>query len=184
MKKFKGFAGILAIVFLGLLTSFILSKSTTPATSIYDIKINSLMGEEMDLKKFKGKKLLIVNVASKCGYTPQYADLQKLYSENKDNLTILGVPCNQFMGQEPGNSEKIASFCQKNYGVEFPITEKTDVKGKNQHEIYKWLTTKELNGLQDSKVKWNFQKYLIDENGNLVKIFDPGTIPSKEDLGV
>lgn len=184
MKRFKGFTGILAIAFLGLLTSFILSKSSTPASSIYDIKINSLMGEEMDLKKFKGKKLLIVNVASKCGYTPQYDDLQKLYSKNKENLTIIGVPCNQFMGQEPGNAEKILTFCKKNYGVEFPIAEKTDVKGKNQHELYKWLTSKELNGFQDSKVKWNFQKYLIDEKGNLVKIYYPGEVPTKEDLGI
>ena len=155
-----------------------------PPASVYDITINTLEGGELDLSELKGKKILFVNVASKCGYTPQYKDLEKLHKQYRDQLCIIGVPCNQFGGQEPGTSEEIATFCEKNYGVTFQLTEKIDVKGSDQHPLYEWLTKKSENGSLDSKVKWNFQKYLVDEDGNLVAMFNSGTKPmSSEILG-
>ncbi|NQW37430.1 MAG: glutathione peroxidase [Flavobacteriales bacterium] len=149
-------------------------KSTA---SIYDISIKSLSGENIDLAKFKGKKILFVNTASECGFTKQYADLQKLHETYKDKLVVIGVPCNQFGGQEPGNATQIQSFCKVNYGVTFLMTEKVDVKGDKQHPLYAWLTKKELNGVKNSSVKWNFQKYLIDENGNFLDYFYSITKP-------
>lgn len=148
-----------------------------PTKPIYDIKINSLTGKEINLSSFKGKNILFVNVASKCGFTPQYKDLQKLHEKYKDNLVVIGVPCNQFGSQEPGNSKQIEEFCQVNYGVDFLITEKIDVKGKNQHPLYKWLTDKSVNGAKGSSVKWNFQKYLVDTKGNLVDFYLSTTNP-------
>lgn len=145
--------------------------------SLYSIKINALNGEPIDLSKFKGKHILFVNVASKCGFTPQYKALQELHETYQDKLQIIGVPCNQFGGQEPGNAEDISSFCELNYGVTFLITEKIDVKGKDQHPLYYWLTTKENNGIKNSKVKWNFQKYLIDPSGNFVDYYFSTTNP-------
>lgn len=145
--------------------------------SIYDISINSITGEPINLTDFKGKKILIVNTASECGFTKQYADLEKLYETYKDKLVVIGVPCNQFGGQEPGTLTEIQSFCEVNYGVTFLLTEKVDVKGENQHALYKWLTDKELNGVKSSSVKWNFQKYLIDENGNYIDYFFSMTKP-------
>lgn len=150
--------------------------------SIYDIKITSIEDKTIDLNEFKGKKIMFVNVASKCGYTPQYAELQKLHEKYKDQLVIIGVPCNQFMGQEPGTNEEIVSFCQKNYGVSFLMTEKVDVKGSSQHPLYQWLTSKDLNGNTDSKVKWNFQKYLVSESGELIDVFSPGVDPMDEQI--
>lgn len=146
-------------------------------TSIYDIKINKLDGSPIDLSEYKGKKMMFVNVASKCGFTPQYEELQKLYDKYKDKLEIFGVPCNQFGGQEPGTSDEIAQFCKKNYGVTFTMTEKVDVKGASQHPLYAWLTSKELNGVMDAKVKWNFHKFLVDENGELINMYDSRTNP-------
>ena len=145
--------------------------------SIYDIKINSLQGNPIDFSTFKGKKLLIVNVASKCGFTPQYKDLQKLQDSFQSSLQVIGVPCNQFGKQEPGTYEEIQEFCEVNYGVSFLITEKIDVKGSNQHPLFKWLTNKSENGQKNSKVKWNFQKYLIDENGKLIDYYYSTTNP-------
>jgi glutathione peroxidase len=145
--------------------------------SIYDIKINTLQLEAIDLSEFKGKYILFVNVASKCGFTKQYRELQELSERFKKKLQVIGVPCNQFGNQEPGNSETIKSFCQVNYGVTFLITEKLHVKGKNQHPLYTWLTQKTNNGIKDSAVKWNFQKYLINEKGDLVDYFHPATKP-------
>ncbi|MCT4630782.1 glutathione peroxidase [Winogradskyella sp.] len=145
--------------------------------SIYDISINNLKGQRIDLNKFRGKKLLFVNVASKCGFTPQYKDLQKLQETFKDSLVVIGVPCNQFGKQEPGNPSEIEEFCEVNYGVSFLITEKIDVKGVNQHQLYTWLTKKEINGKQSSNVKWNFQKYLISENGEFLDHFYSITKP-------
>lgn len=139
-------------------------------TTFYDLKATDIDGNVFDFSQLKGKKILIVNVASKCGYTPQYEDLEKLYQEYKDqNFVILGFPCNQFMWQEPGDENDIKSFCSLNYGVTFPLFSKIDVKGSDQSAVYQWLTKKELNGVEDSKVSWNFNKYLIDENGNYVK---------------
>ena len=147
------------------------------AQSIYNIKINSLQDQPVDLSKFKGRKILFVNVASKCGFTPQYRELQQLYDKYQDNLMIIGIPCNQFGKQEPGNSNDIKEFCEVNYGVSFLITEKIEVKGENQHPLYEWLTTKNINGKQNSTVKWNFQKYLVDEDGEFLDYFYSITKP-------
>lgn len=147
------------------------------SSSLYSIKINSISGSEINLNDFKGKKILFVNVASECGFTPQYEGLQKLYDLYKDKLMIIGIPSNQFGGQEPGTSEQIQSFCKLNFGVTFLITEKVDVKGGEQHPLYAWLTKKEMNGKKSSSVKWNFQKYLIDETGNLIDYYFSLTKP-------
>jgi glutathione peroxidase len=150
--------------------------------SIYNIKINAINGTPIDLSQFKGKHILFVNVASKCGFTPQYKDLLSLYDTYKDKLQIIGVPCNQFGKQEPGDANTITSFCEVNYGVSFLITEKTDVKGKHQHPLYTWLTQKINNGVKDSSVKWNFQKYLVDGTGNLVDYFYSATKPESSKI--
>jgi len=150
--------------------------------SIYDIKINSLQGNAINLNQFEGKHILFVNVASKCGFTPQYKDLQKLHEIYKDKLQVIGVPCNQFGGQEPGNANDIESFCEVNYGVSFLITEKTDVKGESQHAIYKWLTNKSQNGVSNSTIKWNFQKYLINEKGEFVDYYYSITKPTSKKI--
>ena len=157
------------------------SKSTSekkqPKESLYEVQLQSLTGQTIDLAAFKGKHLLFVNVASKCGFTPQYKDLQKLHETYKDELVIIGVPCNQFGEQEPGDASEIESFCEVNYGVTFLITEKVDVKGKNQHPLYQWLTQKERNGRKSTSVRWNFQKYLIDREGNWVDYYYSNTNP-------
>lgn len=149
---------------------------------IYDFKVAGLEGGEIDFAQFKGKKILIVNTASKCGHTPQYEDLEALYKKYNDKLVIVGFPANDFMWQEPGNNETIAEFCKKNYGVTFPMAAKISVKGKDKAPIYHWLTNKQYNGLKDNEVKWNFQKYLIDEEGNLIAIFSPKTKPLDESI--
>ena len=149
---------------------------------LLDVKINSLEGEPINLSEFKGKKILFVNVASKCGYTPQYTDLQKLHEKHGDKLVIIGTPCNQFGFQEPGSAEDIQIFCERNYGVEFLITEKIDVKGGGQHPLYQWLTQKANNGVEDSKVKWNFNKYLVDENGNYIAKYGSSVKPFDEQI--
>jgi glutathione peroxidase len=159
-----------------------LSFFTQTSTTVYDFSITSIDGKEINLEEYKGKKILLVNVASKCGYTFQYEGLQKLYEQNKENLVIIGLPCNQFMHQEPGTNKEIKSFCTKNYGVTFPITEKVNVKGDKIHPLYNWLTRKELNGVEESKVKWNFQKYLIDEEGKLVQVFGSKVEPLSPEI--
>ncbi|MDA9563930.1 glutathione peroxidase [Flavobacteriales bacterium] len=151
-------------------------------TSIYDLKFNSIDGEEIALSQFKGKHILFVNVASECGYTPQYKELQSLHEMQKENLVIIGYPCNQFGGQEPGEAKEIATFCEKNYGVTFLLSEKIEVKGSNQHPIYKWLTDKELNGSKSSTVKWNFQKYLVNKEGQFVDVFYSSTKPTSDKI--
>ena len=174
-----------------LLIALILTQSTSQMTtskehpqkpSIYTISIHSLTGQPIDLASFKGKKILFVNVASECGFTPQYAGLQELHESFGDKLVVIGVPCNQFGGKEPGTAIEIEKFCQVNYGVEFLITEKIEVKGDNQHPLYQWLTQKELNGHSNSSVKWNFQKYLIDEQGQLVDYFYSITKPMSKKI--
>ena len=165
---------IIATIFSLLFSTVLITNNSIfmkPKASIYDISIKSLSGENIDLAKFKGKKILFVNTASECGFTKQYADLQKLHEAYKDKLVVIGVPCNQFGGQEPGNAMQIQSFCQVNYGVTFLMTEKVDVKGDKQHPLYTWLTQKEMNGVKSSSVKWNFQKYLIDENGHFIDYY-------------
>ncbi|MEM9679307.1 MAG: glutathione peroxidase [Bacteroidota bacterium] len=153
-----------------------------PTASLYDIEINSLQGKPIDLAQFKGKHIVFVNVASKCGFTPQYRELQQLHETYKDKLQVIGIPCNQFGKQEPGNATEIESFCEINYGVTFPITEKVDVKGSQQHPLYKWLTTKAMNGKKSSNVKWNFQKYLVNGKGHLVDFYYSMTKPTSSKI--
>ena len=136
----------------------------------------------MELANFKGKYMLLVNVASKCGFTKQYRALQELSDTFKENLVVIGFPCNQFGGQEPGSEEEILSFCEMRFGVSFPLTEKIDVKGPNQHPIYTWLTKKQLNGNKSSKVHWNFQKYLVDPEGRLIDVFYSTTSPKSRKI--
>jgi glutathione peroxidase len=140
-----------------------------------------LYGKEFDFSSLKGKKILIVNTASECGLTPQYKDLEAIYSKYKDkNFVIVGFPANNFGGQEPGSNQEIAKFCQMNYGVSFPMMGKISVKGNDIHPLYQFLTQKGKNGLQDSEVEWNFQKYLLDENGYLVKVLSPRVLPTDD----
>lgn len=150
---------------------------SNPTESIYDIQINAINGESIYLEDYKGKYILFVNVASKCGFTSQYDELQKLYETYKDKLMVIGVPCNQFGEQEPGTASEIQTFCKINYGVTFLMTEKVDVNGTNQHPLYQWLTQKIKNGSSSSTVKWNFQKYLVNPNGQLVDYFYSITKP-------
>lgn len=150
-------------------------------TSIfYDFKAKNLNGKEISLDKFKGKTLVVVNTASKCGLTPQYEGLEKLYQKYKDqDLVILGFPCNQFGNQEKGSSDEINEFCQVNYGVSFQMFEKIEVNGKNAHPLYKYLKSKLSGGILSSKIKWNFTKFVIDKNGRPIKRFSPTTKPEK-----
>ena len=136
----------------------------------YDFKVKTLEGGDFDFATLKGKKVMIVNTASKCGFTPQYKDLEEVYVKYQDNLVIIGFPANNFASQEPGTAAEIRKFCTENYGVTFPMMAKISVKGNDMAPIYKWLTSKKENGVMDSEVKWNFQKYLIDENGKLVNV--------------
>jgi len=151
-------------------------------TDIYNIEMNSLQNNPIQFSDFKGKHILFVNVASKCGFTPQYQDLEKLHQEYKDSIVVIGVPCNQFGKQEPGSADEIQEFCQVNYGVSFLITEKVDVKGQNQHPLYTWLTNKEYNGKKSSSVKWNFQKYLVSPEGNLIDYYFSITKPTSSKI--
>jgi len=152
-------------------------------TGFYDFTVKDINGEDYPLSQLKGKKVLVVNTASKCGNTPQYEGLQELYeSYGGDGFTIIGFPANNFGKQEPGSNEEIASFCKLNYGVTFPMMSKISVKGDDQHPLYKWLTTKSKNGVEDSEVGWNFQKYTIDEEGELVGHYSPRTKPDDKKL--
>jgi glutathione peroxidase len=152
-------------------------------STIHDFKVNDIEGNLFDFQVLKGKKIMIVNVASKCGLTPQYEELQSIYSKyEKDDFVIIAFPANNFLSQEPGSNEEIASFCQKNYGVTFPVMSKIDVKGKNIHPLYEYLTKKELNGHSDNEVTWNFQKYLINGDGLIDKVISPRTKPDDEEI--
>lgn len=156
-------------------------KMTTQ--NIYQFKVTDLAGKPFDFESLKGKKIMIVNTASKCGLTPQYKDLQALYEKYQSkNFVIVGFPANNFGSQEPGTDKEIETFCAKNYGVTFPMMSKISVKGSDMHKLYQFLTQKALNGLQDSEVQWNFQKYLINTNGELEKVINPQTLPSDESI--
>jgi glutathione peroxidase len=139
-------------------------------TGFYDFKVKTLEGGDFDFSSLKGKKVMIVNTASKCGFTPQYKDLEEVHEKYHDNFVIIGFPANNFASQEPGTAAEIRKFCTENYGVTFPMMEKISVKGNDMAPLYQWLTSKGKNGVMDSEVKWNFQKYLIDENGKLVDV--------------
>lgn len=159
-----------------------LEQTSDSRPSIHGLSLKGLNGNTIFLRDFKGKKLLIVNTASQCGFTKQYADLQRLYEEYGDRLAIIGVPCNQFGKQEPGEGKEIKEFCEINYGVTFTMAEKTEVKGPGMHPVYEWLTSKGFNGVKSSAVRWNFQKYLLDEEGRLMDFFYSITRPTSKKI--
>jgi glutathione peroxidase len=174
MKKYI-FSGILALLMVPALLS--------AQKSFYDFSVTDIDGNKFDLSQLKGKKVLVVNTASKCGLTPQFEDLEKLYEEYRDRgLVIIGFPSNNFANQEPGTNDEIAEFCQKNYGVSFPMMSKISVKGDDIHPLYKWLTTEEENGVESSRVAWNFQKYMISEDGKLVGHVSPQKKPYNDEI--
>ena len=165
-----------------MLSLFGFSKNKAQAKSIHSFKVEALDGSTIDFSKFKGKKILVVNTASECGFTPQYADLEKLYETYKNKLVIVGFPANNFGGQEPGANHEIATFCQKNYGVTFPMAAKISVKGDNIAPIYKFLTQKKENGVKDTEIKWNFTKILLDEKGHILDSFESKITPMSENI--
>ena len=173
-----------AVIFI----SFIIASTKTeqvpsdPVVSFFDIEAKSIFGETIKMDIYKGKKILIVNVASKCGLTPQYSELQELYKKYSDDLVVLAFPSNDFFRQEPGSNEQIAKFCSTEYFTTFPLFEKVKVKGKKKHSIYDWLTDPEKNGWNKQGPTWNFTKYLIDENGKLLKRFHPKTSPLSKEI--
>ncbi|PTX62225.1 glutathione peroxidase [Kordia periserrulae] len=157
------------------------TQSTMEKGTIHQFTVKDITGNDFNLASVKGKKVMIVNTASECGLTPQYEQLQDVYETFKDkNFTIIGFPANNFGGQEPGSDQQIAKFCKANYGVTFPMMSKISVKGEDMHEVYQFLTQKSKNGLEDSEVAWNFQKYLINEKGKLEKVIPPTTLPNDE----
>ena len=151
-------------------------------SDIYDIKFKNIIGEEVSLQNYSGKKILIVNVASYCGYTGQYAELQKLQDKYEDKLQVIAFPCNDFGSQEPGTDKQIAQFCDTNYRIKFPVMSKVNIRSNPVHPIYAWLTDSNLNGWNDSKPRWNFYKYLIDEKGDLIKSYGSSTNPLSPDI--
>lgn len=159
------------------------AQNNTDNQTIYQFTVEDINGKPFALADLKGKKVMIVNTASKCGLTPQYKEFEALYQQYKDrDFIIIGFPANNFLGQEPGSNEQIASFCSINYGVSFPMMSKISVKGKNMHPLYQFLTQKSKNGVEDSKVRWNFQKYLIGRDGKLEKVIAPKTLPSSDEV--
>lgn len=174
MKNVKSYQKIIVLFVLVFISSISFAQK-----GFYDFTVKDIEGQDFDLSELKGKKVLVVNTASKCGLTPQYELLEELYNQyGGDSFTIIGFPANNFANQEPGSNDEIAEFCEKNYGVTFPMMSKISVKGDDIHPLYQWLTQKSKNGKMDSEVGWNFQKYLIDENGNLVKVIEPKVKPN------
>lgn len=174
---------IILLTLVLIFTQLGIAQSNKGKMNLHDFKVESLEGDSFDLASLKGKKVLVVNTASKCGLTPQYKDLQALYEAYGDEkFVIIGFPANNFMGQEPGTNEEIATFCERNYGVSFPMMAKISVKGSDMHEVYQFLTKKSNNGISDNEVQWNFQKYLINENGELEKVIAPQTSPLDEEI--
>lgn len=182
MKKFQIIIGVTFLLITFLLTSMTDTQTSTPMQSIHNYQLTTLAGDTISLSQFKGKKILFVNVASKCGFTPQYEGLQNLHEKYSEKLVIIGFPCNQFGEQEKGSKEEIQSFCAKNYGVEFLMSEKIEVIGDHAHPIYKWLTSKDLNGSKNSSVKWNFQKYMVDEDGHYIDYWYSMTKPESSKI--
>ena len=161
----------------------VIAQNSSDNQTIYQFTVEDINGKDFAFSALKGKKIMIVNTASKCGLTPQYKDLEALYEKYKDkDFVIVGFPANNFLGQEPGSNEQIATFCSLNYGVTFPMMAKISVKGKNMHPVYEFLTQKAKNGLEDSKVQWNFQKFLIGRDGKLEKVIAPRTLPFAEEI--
>ncbi len=186
MKKLTTLIGLVVGLLLGCQHKVIEKPESEPMENrpnIYRFKVKDLSGKDFDFTTLKGKKIMIVNTASKCGLTPQYKDLQALYEKYKDqNFVIVGFPANDFMSQEPGTNEEIAEFCQVNYGVTFPMMSKISVKGKDMAPIYEFLTQERLNGFADSEVEWNFQKYLINTEGQLEKVVGPRITPMDKEI--
>ncbi len=158
------------------------SKNTSAMQTLHQLSATDINGRPFDFSSLKGKKVIIVNTASECGLTPQYEQLQQLHLKYGEKVTVIGFPSNDFAGQEPGSEQEIAQFCSKNYGVTFPLMSKVTVKGEGMHPVYEFLTQKSKNGLQDSEVSWNFQKYLVDEQGKLVKVVSPRTLPDDAEI--
>lgn len=176
MHKYLFLAG-----FLSILTNLSPAQNNKNM-NFYDFTVTDINGNDLKMESFKGKYVLVVNVASECGYTKQYAQLQELYESHKDKLVVIGFPCNQFGGQEPGSESEILSFCKKNYGVSFPLAQKIEVKGSNQAPIYKWLTTQELEGKTEHSIKWNFHKFLISPNGKMIGSLSSGVNPIDDEI--
>ena len=178
MKKFATWVGVFCCI-----TSSLQAQNKIMNTSIYQYVVSDINGDDFDFSSLKGKKIMVVNTASKCGLTPQYKELQALYDRFKDSgFVVIGFPSNNFFWQESGTNEDIVTFCEKNYGVSFPMMSKINVKGSKKHPVYQFLTQKKKNGLRDSSVSWNFQKYLIDEEGQLVDVVGPRTQPDDEKI--
>ena len=174
---------LILLFLIGIMIGKAQTKKQMNDQTIYQFEVEDITGKAFPLSNLQGKKVMIVNTASKCGLTPQYKELEALYKQYKDkDFIIIGFPANNFLGQEPGSNEQIASFCSINYGVSFPMMSKISVKGKNMHPLYQFLTQKAKNGVEDSKVKWNFQKYLIGRDGRLEKVIDPKTLPSSDEV--
>jgi glutathione peroxidase len=182
----KSFYPVLTSVtrFFGVNSKVVLPKTVSdPVTSVYTIPFELINGDTADLSAYRGKKIVVVNTASDCGYTGQYEELQKLYAQRKEDIVIIGFPANDFKQQEKGSNEEIASFCKKNYGVDFPLAMKTTViKSADQHPIFKWLSDQKQNGWNEQAPSWNFSKYIIDEQGKLIGYFDPGVSPLGNDF--
>lgn len=185
---FAALSGVAAL-FLACFNSGKVTQRPAPArvsqaspVSFFQFTVHTLDGQPVSLEQYRGKKIIVLNVASKCGYTPQYADWEKYYAAHRDKVVILGFPCNDFLGQEPGSAEEIAEFCQKNYGVTFPMFEKIHVKGDEKAPVYRWLTDPAQNGWNTQEPTWNFCKYLINENGELTHFFASKVKPDSPDF--
>ncbi|WP_128546101.1 glutathione peroxidase [Larkinella soli] len=157
-------------------------SAIAPTKTLFDFTVNSIEGKSVSLKQFKGKKVVVLNTASKCGYTPQFEDWEAFYKKHGDKIIVLGFPSNNFKNQDPGSNEEIAEFCKKNYGVTFPMFEKVEVLGENQHPLYKWLSDKSLNGWNDKVPTWNFCKYVINEKGELTHFFGSKVKPNDDEF--
>ena len=174
---------LILLFLIGIMIGKAQTKKQMNDQTIYQFEVEDITGKAFPLSNLQGKKVMIVNTASKCGLTPQYKELEALYQQYKDkDFVIIGFPANNFLKQEPGTNEEIATFCQVNYGVSFPMMSKISVKGKDMHPLYQFLTQKSKNGFMDSKVSWNFQKYLIGKDGHLEKVIDPKTLPNDPEV--
>ncbi len=183
MKIYKILSIILLLAFSASMPAVAGSHKESSGKTLHDYTVETITGEPFHMKQLKGKKVMVVNTASECGLTSQYEELEKLYRQYSDRgFVIVGFPANNFMNQEPGTNQEIAAFCEENYGVTFPMMAKISVKGDDIAPIYEWLTQKELNGKKDVEIAWNFQKFLIDENGQLVDVLEPRTSPRSEQV--
>jgi glutathione peroxidase len=170
------------VVFISFAFTVSEKKAVIAPPTVYNFKVEGLEGGMIDFSKYKGKKILIVNTASKCGYTKQYTELEELYKKYQDKLVVIGFPANNFGGQEPGTNAEIKEFCSSTYQVTFPMAAKISVKGEDMHPLYQWLTSKEKNGVLDAEIKWNFNKFLLNEKGELIAYFPSKVTPLSEEI--